>query len=140
MPWDTSPVSPPLPATDSALVVRTSFALDDQWPSVVALFRSGASLQYCDAVLVDDVQWAGASEAEVKAALPERSALVLFVADSVTLAAREMPFLVLNPQEDEPVFRCRAVDFGTVYANLTLGNVDWDEVLQLVDDSGVYRG
>jgi hypothetical protein len=90
--------------------------------------------------LVDSRRWYGRTPEEIRAAVPSKSAQVLFVADDVCLDATEFPVLVIDLFEDRQPFRCVVTELWGVDNNLNLANMDWETFAESVDDEGVFRG
>jgi len=67
---------------------------------------------------------------------------VVFVVDSVTIAAPEHPILVIDLSEDEAEepFRSTPSQIQAIENNLSLANMDFFEFAGDVDSDGVYRG
>ena len=138
-----------------ALLVRTDFTDDDAWDRV----RDEATREYgpdgfrAYVEPVSDPQWTGATWEAVKAAAPagDHGPIVLFIADSITLASPEHPVLVVDLADKvlsvaefpevagRAPFRCVPSALWDVENNLSIANLDWEDYVRQAD-GGVYHG
>ncbi|MFI5807899.1 DUF6924 domain-containing protein [Streptomyces sp. NPDC051561] len=149
----------------AALVVRTDYSDEAGWREVVVALNQpyGERGEFeGDVHLVDDPVWAGASEDAVLAVVARDEDLsVVFLADRVTMRSADRALLALDvrPEEEEedldPVYyqeladappaprEFRTIPAGAhdVHANLSIGNMDFEEFAQEAgtDPEGVYR-
>ncbi|BCJ31583.1 DUF6924 domain-containing protein [Actinocatenispora sera] len=136
----------PLPATEAALLVRTGFADDARWESILTdVFEpeedSGLGMQ-AGVHPLSDPQYAGCTLAEVLALVPAAYPhTFLFVVDDVALREFRHPLLVvdLRPPERGRRFRCVPEAVRTIEANLFTDNLGFDELAASADADGVYR-
>jgi hypothetical protein len=131
-----------LPRTGDSLLVRTAAAPADEWMNLVAAVRTENADGFRAYVqFVDDARWYGATEDDVRSAIPENDedASVLFIADDITLTAEGSPVLVVDLQKGRPSFRCVAADLWAVDNNLNLANADWEDFADAADEQSVYR-
>lgn len=136
----------PLPATEVALLVRTGFADDTAWTSILTdVFEpeedSGLGMR-AGVHPLNDPQYAGCTPAEVLALVPpEYPHTFLFVVDDVALREFRHPLLVvdLHPAERGRSFRCVPEAVRTIEANLFTDNLSFDELVAGADADGIYR-
>ena len=136
---------PALPRMDSSLLVRTDFASDDAWQQL----SDEAQLENQDGfraylVPVSDPAFDQLGWEAVRAALPggDHGALVLFIADTITLTSPGHPVLVVDLGRDagDRPFRCIPSGLWSVENNLNPANMDWEDFAGAADAGGVLRG
>jgi uncharacterized protein DUF6924 len=125
----------PLPETDHSPLLRTDFTDDQAWQALLDEIGDDR---------VEVVADPGHRELPVRelvALVPDGSRYpVLVVADGVTFSSAERSLLLIDVHE-EPGRTFRAVPdaFQSVIANLAIQNLGFDDYLNSLDDSGVYR-
>ncbi|GGT73744.1 DUF6924 domain-containing protein [Streptomyces sp. NPDC057575] len=142
-----------------ALVVRTDYRDDQAWQDVsAALMEPWGDRQYEAHVhFINDPAWAGATADEVLTAVgADEDLSVVFLADRVSMQAKHHPLLAVTllTQEDcvddedyEQLtefgreFRTIPAGVHEVYANLSIGNVGFEEFAASAHDDpeGIYR-
>jgi hypothetical protein len=130
------------PTGDSAPVVRTDFLQDDAWNSLIATMRAPVDPFVFNLLLVDDRENDGVTPEELMQRLPEGfSHGFILLADEIALSQEDQPLLVVDLL-DEPGrwFRVAARHAAAVENNLSLGNMKFAELAQMVDETGVLRG
>jgi hypothetical protein len=124
--------------------VRTDFTSDDAWQQVAdEATRENEHGFRAYAEPVSDPAFDRASWETVKAAVPVNShgAMVLFIADSVSLSSPDRPILVVDLlDDDKPPFRCIPSELWGIDNNLNIGNMDWDDFAGVAGEDGVFRG
>jgi hypothetical protein len=142
-----------------ALVVRTDYRDDQAWQDVVAaLVEPWGDRQYEAQVhFINDPAWAEATIDEVLTAVGgDENLSVVFIADRVSMQAEHHPLLAVTTLTREDCiddegyeqlteFGCefRAIPAGVheVYANLSIGNLGFEEFAAWAQDDpeGVFR-
>ncbi len=92
-----------LPVTESTLVVRTDFADSGAWDRVRKTVADppGGDLVSAAFTFVDDPRYAGLSPISAIELVPRRPAhQMVALADTVTLATKDMPLLVVDLVDD----------------------------------------
>ena len=90
---------------------------------------------------MSDPDYEGISKADLLHALEGTARSYLFVVDEKTLADTEHPILVIDLFEDHGrTFRVIPHEMWSVENNLSIGNMDFSEFADAVDDDGVFRG
>lgn len=131
-----------LPATGSALVVRTDFSDEAAWAVIreeiedpVAGFRASFSF-------LSDPAFDGMTAGELTS-LGQRGPYrtYFFMVDRITVENPEHPILVVD-LVDEPgrTFRVIPREIQSVENNLSISNMDFAEFADSVDAVGVFRG
>ncbi|MCF6468390.1 hypothetical protein FAF44_08275 [Nonomuraea sp. MG754425] len=134
-----------LPEADALLVVRTDFSDQQRWQAVRASLgdtdEDGWIEEFSDQVeVVEDPAYRGLTSEQLLALLPDRYAdAILVIADQVTMASPETPFLVI---ELELTWELRVIpsELPAIHANLSIGNMDFGEFAENTDADGVFRG
>ncbi|RZB15194.1 hypothetical protein StrepF001_34085 [Streptomyces sp. F001] len=143
-----------------ALVVRTDYDDDQAWQDVAAALMEpwGDNKQYEAHVhFMNDPAWAGATVDEVLTAVSAAEDLaVVFLADRTTMQAEYHALLAVTTltreecEDDEDYeqltefgreFRTVAAGVHEVYANLSIGNLGFEEYAAWAHDDpeGIYR-
>lgn len=142
-----------------ALVVRTDYLDDRAWKDVkAALMEPWGERPYEARVhVVDDPAWAGATADEVLTAVSgDGNLAVVFLADRTTMRAGSHPLLAVTTLtreecvDDEDYeqltefgrdFRTTAARLHDVHANLSIGNLGFEEYAAWAHDDpdGIYR-
>jgi hypothetical protein len=135
---------PTLPERNCSLLVRTDFSSDYAWQQVAdEATRENEDGFRAYAEPVSDPAFDRASWETVKAALPvnSRGAMVLFIADSVSLSSPDRPILVVDLLGDgKPPFRCIPSELWNIDNNLNIANMDWDDFAGVAGGDAVFRG
>jgi hypothetical protein len=134
-----------LPRLNSSLLVRTDFTSDGAWQEVTdEAQRENEDGFRAYVAPVSDPAFDRVTWKMVKAAVPanDHGAVVLFIADSVTLTSPDHPILVVDllDSSGKPPFRCIPSELWGVDNNLNIANMDWGGFAAAVDEGGVFRG
>jgi hypothetical protein len=134
-----------LPRLNSSLLVRTDFTSDGAWQEVTdEAQRENEDGFRAYVAPVSDPAFDRVTWEMVKAAVPanDHGAVVLFIADSVTLTSPDHPILVVDllDSSGKPPFRCIPSELWGVDNNLNIANMDWGGFAAAVDEGGVFRG
>lgn len=152
-----------LPQSDQTLLIRTDFSNEEVWDKVrsAALvpgpdFQGAMGLisEVREAVgepldeietnlhIVDDRDYAGATVEQLLEALDDSAhQAILIVADQTAIRDAEHPVLIVDLfTERGRAFRALPSCVFEIESNLSIGNMDWEEFVNGVDDNGVYRG
>jgi hypothetical protein len=153
-----------LPASDDPLFIRTHFDHPAAWDAICQAIRLpseqslagfadfaainaligqdvGEAPQAC-LTLVDDPAFADLTPTELLKKLPPHSLQgLLFVVDKEAMTNPDHPILVLDALDPTGrSFRAIPSQIQTIENNLSLGNCDWEDFAEHVDDDGVFRG
>ena len=143
----------------AALVVRTDYHDDGAWQHLAAALRERrGDGQYKACVhLVDDPAWEGATVDEVLTAVRgDENLAVVFLADRMSMQSRSLALLAVTTLtreecvDDEDYeqltefgreFRTVPAGVDDVHANLSIGNLGFEEFAALAHDDpeGIYR-
>ena len=119
------------------LVIRTDFSDDNDWMEIRGVVPDFANLQF-----VDDKSLAGLSLSNLAEMLAgARYAKLLFIADATTFSDSETTLLVVDLSRS-PVrtFRCLPIGIFVIEANVSTGNMKFDEFANSAQADGVFRG
>ena len=131
----------PIPETDNALVLRTDFSNEAAWEDARSAITAPVGDFEAHVTFVSDPDYEGISKADLLHALEGTARSYLFVVDEKTLADTEHPILVIDLFEDHGrTFRVIPHEMWSVENNLSIGNMDFSEFADAVDDDGVFRG
>jgi hypothetical protein len=131
-----------IPATQDLLVLRTDFSDDSAWRQVCEEIkqRVGDFQDYVECI--SDPAFDGLTSEQLVAALGsslDRS--FAFLVDQTTFAHPEQPILVVDLHgELGRTLRVIPSEAGAIENNLSIGNMDFEELADSVDDDGVFRG
>lgn len=152
-----------LPQTDKTLLIRTDFSDDKIWDEIRstasqpgpefqealglmsdAQEAAGEPLDEIEANLhiVDDRDYAGATIEQLLEALDDSDhRILMIVADQAAIRDPDHPILIADlTWERGRTFRALPSCVFEVESNLSIGNMDWEEFVNGVDDNGIYRG
>ncbi|GAB6899370.1 DUF6924 domain-containing protein [Kineosporia succinea] len=121
---------------DQAFLFRTDFSDDEAWAAMIDhIDRAWEDTGGTSVNLVDDPAHQDADPA----ALPGIG--YYFVFDAHACRGEGFPLLVVStdPEDDPSSFRATADSIPTLDANLSIGNVLFEELIDTTDDDGVYR-
>jgi hypothetical protein len=154
----------PLPQVHETLLVRTDFSDETAWQEVCAGVRAMdpamrkaldlyASVDESMAAafatqgmpaphFVEDPEYqAATTEQLVELASGDSSHVLMFIADETTISRPDHPILVVDlVLEPGRTFRTIPAQVFGIDSNLSIGNADWEDFAELVDDDGVFRG
>src|SRR5580698_2643833 len=120
----------PLPQVHETLLVRTDFSDETAWQEV------------CAGVRAEDPEYqAATTEQLVELASGDSSHVLMFIADETTISRPDHPILVVDlVLKPGRTFRTIPAQVFGIDSNLSIGNADWEDFAELVDDDGVFRG
>jgi hypothetical protein len=131
----------PIPETENALVLRTDFSNEASWEDLRRAILEPVGDHSAHVTFVSDPEYDGISKADLLHLLEGTARSYLFVVDEKTLADSEFPIIALDLFEDHGrTFRVIPHEMWSVENNLSLGNMDFSEFADAVDDDGVFRG
>lgn len=152
-----------MPQSDKTLLIRTDFSNDKVWEDVRSLAsKPGPDFQEALGLIsdaqeaasdpldeietnldiVDDRDFDGATVEELLKGLGDDGhQAVLIVVDQAAIHDPEHPVLIVDLlTERGRTFRALPSCVFEIESNLSIGNMDWEEFVNGVDDTGVYRG
>ncbi|MCC9311335.1 hypothetical protein LN042_30465 [Kitasatospora sp. RB6PN24] len=123
------------------LLIRTDFADQAGWDALCTAVRTASDEgSVADVALVEEPGYAGLSTEQVIPLLPEDVAQRLVVlADEVTFSSHELPVLLVDLLEQRSI-RVVASELQSVETELSLANLEFDDVARGVEEDGVFRG
>lgn len=153
-----------LPASQSALFVRTAFDDSEAWDTIcteirqppadmMAVFAQFAAINEmlgqdlgdepkAHLTLVDDPAFADLTPDQLIDRLPAKSPQTfLFIVDRESITRPDHPILVLDVSEEKGrTFRAVPAQIQAIENNLSIANMDFADFADAVDSQGVYRG
>jgi len=137
-------IQPKLPEYDYSLVIRTDFSDNIIWDQICKEIQMSQSLdgfrasvecisnEKCSSIGIDNIRSILPSDTQRE---------FVFLVDSVTISLSNHPVLCVDITSD-PVrtFRVIPSEVWSVENNLRLGNMDFTEFLDSVDNEGIFRG
>jgi hypothetical protein len=134
----------PIPNTENPLVLRTDFSNQTAWEVVrskilkpVGVFRFRAYVEF-----LDDPTYDGIDKDQLLTLLPkDYNHSFIIVVDRTAITEPDYPLLVVELFEgSENEFRTIPSGVQAIQNNLSIGNMDFEEFAQAVDEKGVFRG
>lgn len=126
-----------------SVLLRTDYSDEQAWQRTLTAATDPYGEEEFQAVFltVEDPDWAGATEAEIREVIAAEDSRLreIFVVDAHALAAPH-EILVIGLREGQGSFRCPAAKVSEPQNNLSLANLDFEDFERVVDESGVYRG
>lgn len=131
-----------LPPTENALLVRTDFSNQSAWKRLIADAQEPLDLFTFNMEIVDDRANSGATAAQIMTALPaEYPHSFIVLADNKSMSEPGFPLLVVDVTGDAGRrFRAIASQIACIDNNLSIGNMDFAEFAESVDETGTFRG
>lgn len=131
-----------IPITESAVIIRTDFSNADGWRELSQQASEPPDPFFFNFEMLDDRDYDGASIEELLEVIPEdypHSFLV--IADDEAVSKKGHALLVVDLMEEPgQSFRAEAAHVASIENNLSIGNMGFEEFMNAVDESGVYRG
>jgi hypothetical protein len=132
-----------LPETELPLVIRTDFSDPEAWDAIREEIRpedAGAE-QSAPVEFADDRAYEGFTVARCVELVEDPEQSFLVVADKEAMSGADHPVLVVDlHQEVGREFRSAAAELYQIAHNLWIGNMDFAEFADAVDDDGIFRG
>ncbi len=131
---------PPLPAGDSALLIRTEFSDSKTWQAIVdATTRENSDGFVANLTVVSDPAWASASVKDVLTA-HAGDKVVAFVFDATAVSDEKHSLLCINlASKKVRTMRVLPSEVWSVENNLSLGNMEWSDFASVLKE-GVFVG
>ena len=131
----------PIPETEHALVLRTDFSNEALWEDLRAAVLEPVGDNSAQVTFVSDPEYEDIKKADLLHHLEGTARSYLFIVDERTLLDSEHPIIALDLfEEPGRTFRVIPTEMWSVENNLSLGNMDFAEFADAVDDDGVFRG
>jgi hypothetical protein len=131
-----------IPETEDSPVLRTDFSDQRTWESVCRAIEKpvGEFRAYVD--FISDPEFAGLSIEElVRLIHPDSDHTFIFVVDREAISNPEHPILVVDLFDERGRwFRVIPSEMWGVENNLSIANMDFDEIASISDPDGVFRG
>ena len=139
-----------IPKTEHVLVLRTDFSDDSAWTSICVVIQEAMG-EFRDRVdCLSDPEYDGMTVEQLTASLAplvgerkpfEYQESFMFIVDRIALTHPDHPILVVDLyDEGGRTFRVIPSEIRDVEINLWLGNLDFDDFADHVDEDGIFRG
>jgi len=134
----------PIPKTENALTLRTDFSNQATWDEICAEIRKPVGtfgfLAYVD--FLDDVEYENITKVQLLALVPsDYNHRFVIVADRAAISQPEHPLLIIDLFEKSArEFRAIPSQVQSIENNLSIGNIDFEEFAEAVDEDGIFRG
>jgi hypothetical protein len=134
----------PIPNTENPLVLRTDFSNQPTWEVIrstilkpVGVLRFRAYVEF-----LDDPTYDGIDKDQLLTLLPkDYNHSFIIVVDRTAITEPDYPLLVVGLFEvSGNEFRTIPSGVQAIQNNLSIGNMDFEEFAQAVDEKGVFRG
>ena len=132
----------PIPPTSESLLLRTDFSDDAAWDALCAAISQPVDEFQARVSAVSDLQYRDLAPEDLPGLVPRNQRRSFaFVADRVALSHPEHPVLVVDLQ-DQPGRTIRVIpsEAWGIENNLSIGNMDFEEFADAVDQDGIFRG
>jgi tetratricopeptide (TPR) repeat protein len=127
-----------------APAVRTDFSNEKRWRALCSAVKKGDNDLGAEASVefVSDKKYEGWTPAELLKVYDDvPNASFLLVIDTKAIQSQGYPILVVDLKEEPGRrFRVSASDLWMVENNLSIGNMDFSEFVDHLDEDGVFRG
>jgi hypothetical protein len=133
-----------IPETENPLVLRTDFSSQATWERIceiiqkpVGVFRFRANVGF-----VDDIEYADITKDQLLELFPkDYSHSFIIVVDRTAISLPDHPLLIVDLYERSARdFRAIPSQIQGIENNLSIANMDFEELAESVDESGVFRG
>ena len=134
----------PIPHTEQSPVLRIDFSDQTAWEKIrieiqkpVGLFHFIAYVDF-----IDDIQYADLTRDQLlRLILPTYNHSFIIVVDRSAISSPEHPLLVIDLFDDaHQEFRALPSKVQSIENNLSIGNMDFEDFTNALDDDGVFRG
>jgi hypothetical protein len=133
-----------IPQTENPLILRTDFSNQAAWQKICAEIQEPVGIFGFRAYVefLDDAEYAGTTTEQLTELMPANySQTFIFIADEITISHPEHPLLVLDLFEDSRnKFRVIPSQIQGIENNLSIGNMDFEEFAEAVEEDGIFRG
>ena len=131
----------PLPPSDRAYVLRTSFSDFAAWAAIRLAIETPVDGFFAYVRFVDDPAYEGTTRQQVMDLFleqPDHSFVI--VADATSMTGAEHPLLIIDLRR-EPGREFRAIPSAVqgIENNLSIANMDFAEFAEGVDADGIFR-
>ena len=134
-----------IPNTEHALVLRTDFSNQAAWDSICAAIRRPDDVYHFIAYVdfLDDQAYSGINTDQLMELIPkDYNQSFIIVVDETAISHPEHPLLIIDLFEETTgnEFRALPAQIQAIENNLSIGNMDFEEFAEAVDEDGIFRG
>lgn len=117
-------------------LIRTDFSDDTSWEALVEVATRENAIGFAgEFELVEDEELEGLEPVELAERFPDDA--FLLIADDHAFSDQSWPILCYDTDSDRE-FRVPAKDAWGIESNLGTGNMDFDEMMEMTDEDGVF--
>lgn len=117
-------------------LIRTDFSDDTSWEALVEVATRENAIGFAgEFELVEDEDLEGVEPADLAERFPDDP--ILLIADDHAFSDQSWPLLCYDTETDRE-FRVPAKDAWSVESNLGTGNMDFEGMMGMVDEDGVF--
>jgi hypothetical protein len=133
-----------IPETENALVLRTDFSNQAAWEKICRTIREpvGDLNFLANIEFLDDREYADISKGQLLKLIPRNyNHSFIIVADRTAISHPDHPLLIIDLYERSGhEFRAIPSQVQGIENNLSIANMDFEELAEAVDEDGVFRG
>jgi hypothetical protein len=132
-----------LPNTEDVIILRADFSDKTKWKNVCKLIsESGKKLGFKPYVeYLSEKKYDGLEKYKLLNRNDSYKHLFIFIVDSISINHKENPILCINLYDNSgESFRLIPFKIWEIENNLSISNVDFEELLESIDGDGIYRG
>jgi hypothetical protein len=134
-----------IPNTEHILVLRTDFSNQAAWDLICAAIRRPDDVYHFIAYVdfLDDEGYSGINKEQLLALIPnDYNQTYIIVVDQTTISHPEHSLLIVDLFEENIGNEFRAIpsQIQWIENNLSIGNMDFEEFAEAVDEDGIFRG
>jgi uncharacterized protein YbcV (DUF1398 family) len=133
-----------IPDTENPVVIRTDFSNQAAWEKIcgtirkpVGIFRFRANVEF-----LDDPEYAGLTKDQFLECVPKNyNRTFIIIVDQFAISDPDHPLLIIDLYDGSGRdFRAIPSKIQGIENNLSIGNMDFEEFADAVDEDGVFRG
>lgn len=121
--------------------MRTDFSDEPAWESLCVAIREPVGEFRAYVECISDREYEGLKAEDLSSIIGDGNATFAFIVDGIALSDPDHPILVVDLERNSGrTFRVIPSEMWSVENNLSLGNMDFGEFANAVDEGGVFRG
>ena len=131
-----------IPESENFVLIRTAFSHELRWTELLKIAKNQPEPFTAWFAVLEDLSLNGSTVEQIVNDLPENyRQCALFIADERALLEDGFPCLVVGPLgEGLRPFRALARELPAIDANLSIGNMDYEEFEEATEADGIFRG
>ena len=131
-----------IPKTKDALVLRTDFSDQAAWETIRGIIREPVGDFRAYVEFLDDSEYRDITKDQLLGLVPkDYNHSFLVVVDRTSISQRDFPLLIVGLYDGSGrEFRAVPSQIQSIENNLSIANMDFEELAGSVDEDGVFRG